>query len=107
MQINLLKNLKFLSQTKTLELASSNALDLTSECLNISENLVLHSGIGMPSNLTLDGLESATDSEKLAIEALQNSNQPLMSTDQAFKAVLDQAFPATNTNVETQTDTSD
>lgn len=105
MQINLLKNLNFLSQSKTLDLTTCNVLDLTSESLNISENLVLHSGIGMPSNLSLDGLDISTESEKLAIEALQNSNQPLMETDQAFKAVLGQAFPAHNSTVETQTET--
>lgn len=104
MQINVLKNLRFLGQLKSLNLSSSNALDLTSECLNLSECLALNSGIGMPSNLDLNGLETMTDPEKLAIEALQTSNQPLMASDQAFKAVLDQAFPITNAHAETQTE---
>lgn len=107
MQMNTLKNLKFLAQIKSLNLPSSNVLDITSECLNISDNLVLHSGIGMPSNLELSGLETSTESEKLAINALQHSNQSLMSGDAAFKAVLDQAFPVVRIDSETQTETAD
>lgn len=68
MQVDTLKNLKFLSQMKSINLPSSNALDVTAECLNISQNLVLHSGIGMPENIDLSGLESMTDAEKLSIE---------------------------------------
>lgn len=104
MQINLLRNLKFLSQLKTLNLPSSNVLDLTNECLNISEQLVLHSGIGMPANLELGVLDAATQSEKLAIEAIQQSNKTLVSSDAALKAVVDQAFPQTKCSVQTQTE---
>lgn len=71
MQVETLKNLRFLAQMKALNLRSSNALDLTAECLNISQNLVLHSGIGMPENLDLNGLENMTDAEKLAIEVIE------------------------------------
>lgn len=70
MQVNTLKNLKFLAQVKTLNLPSANALDITAECQNISENLVLHSGIGMPENVNLHGLETMTDAEKLSIEVI-------------------------------------
>lgn len=103
MQTDILKNLKFLAQLKSLNLPSGNVLDITSECLNISENLVLYSGIGMPANLDLNGLDSTTAAEKLAIEALLNSNQALMSTDEAFKAIVDQAFPIIKVAAETQT----
>lgn len=92
MEIEILKNLKFISKVKTLNLPSSNILDLSSENLNISQQLVLYSGIGMPENLNLHGLDSTTDAEKLAVQALQNSNQPLMATDEAFKAIVGQAF---------------
>lgn len=92
MEIEILKNLKFISKVKTLNLPSSNILDLAAENLNISQQFVLYSGIGMPENLNLNGLDSTTDAEKLAVQALQNSNQPLMSTDEAFKAIVGQAF---------------
>lgn len=68
MQIETLNNLRFLGQLKALNLRSSNVLDVTAECLNISENLVLHSGIGMPEKIDLAGLETMTDAEKLAVE---------------------------------------
>lgn len=70
MQINTLKNLNFLGHVKSVSLPSSNVLDITAECLNISENLVLHSGIGMPGSLELSGLDSTTDAEKLAVEVI-------------------------------------
>lgn len=104
MQTDILRNLKFLAQLKTLNLPSSNVLDLTNECLNISEQLVLHSGIGMPSNLELGDLEAVTPAEKLAIEAIEQSNKTLISSDAALKAVVDQAFPHTKISVETQTE---
>lgn len=68
MEADTLKNLKFLAQVKTINLPSSNALDIASECLNISENLVLHSGIGMPESIDFSGLETMTAAEKLSIE---------------------------------------
>lgn len=107
MQANVLKNLKFLAQLKTINLPSSNVTDLTLECLNISEQLVLHSGIGMPDNLDLSHLDLTTESEKLAIDAIQHSNQNLISSDAAHKAVVHQAFPPTKMSVETQTSIND
>lgn len=92
MQIEVLKNLKFLTQLKSINLHSSNILDVTAESVNISQQLVLHSGIGMPEQLNLSMLDPLTDAEKQAIEALQNSNQPLMSMDEAFKALFGKAF---------------
>lgn len=107
MQANILRNLKFLAQLKTINLPSSNMTDLTLECLNISEQLVLHSGIGMPENLDLTHLDVTTESEKLAIDAIQYSNQTLMSSDEAHKAVVHQAFPSNRATVETQTSIND
>lgn len=128
MQVDILNNLRFLAQTKSINLQSSNVLDITAECLNISQNLVLHSGIGMPENLDLSGLDAMTDAEKLSIEvsfelistefspkinkhlcfstifqALQNSNQTLLPTDEAFRAIVGQAFPSNKVTAETQT----
>uniref|UniRef100_A0A7G3B2P7 Golgin-45 n=1 Tax=Lutzomyia longipalpis TaxID=7200 RepID=A0A7G3B2P7_LUTLO len=91
---DVLKNLKFLSGIKELKLRSGNAVDLLAECVNISQQLVLHSGVGMPEEINLDNLEPFTEAENAAIKALQNSNQPLMSTDEAFKAIVGQAFPS-------------
>lgn len=71
MEIEMLRNLKFLSQLKELNLPSSNVLDLTAECLNIVQQLILHSGIGIPSELNLSHLDSSTDAEKLAVEVSQ------------------------------------
>lgn len=108
-QASILRNLKFLAQLKSLNLPSSNVMDLTLECLNISEQLVLHSGIGigMPENLNLTHLDTTTESEKLAIDAIQASNQNLVSSDAAHKAVVEQAFPPTKATVETQTSIND
>lgn len=107
MQANVLRNLKFLSQLKSVNLPSSNMVDLTLECLNMSEQLVLHSGIGMPENLDLSHLTNITESEKLAIDAIEHSNQSLVCSDAAQKAVVDQAFPPTKHSVETQTSIND
>lgn len=108
MESNILRNLKFLAQLKIMNLPSSNLTDLTLECLNISEQLVLHSGIaGMPDNLDLSHLDLITESEKLAIDAIQYSNQTLMSSDAAHRAVVDQAFPPNKATVETQTSIND
>lgn len=107
MQANVLHNLKFLAQLKEINLPSSNLTDLTMECLNISDQLVLHSGIGMPENMDLTHLDAITESEKMAIDAIQHSNQTLMSSDAAHKAVVDQAFPPTRADAETQTSIND
>ena len=64
-------------------------MDLTAEMLNINHQIVLQSGkIGMPATLQLQSLDPSTNAEKLALEALQNLHQPLMSTDEAFKAIV-------------------
>ncbi|XP_058813711.1 uncharacterized protein LOC131677724 [Topomyia yanbarensis] len=97
MQIDVLKNLKFLSNRKDITLKSSSALDLTAECINISQQLVLgHAALGMPEPLDLSQLDPMCSAEKLAVQALQHSNEPLMSTDEAFRAIVGQAFPSIN-----------
>jgi RNA polymerase-interacting CarD/CdnL/TRCF family regulator len=94
MEIELYQNLKFLAGFQETNLKSSNVIDLTGECLNISQQLVLNSGkIGMPdtvmaSNATLDPL---TDAQKQALNAVQDTNEFLASPDEASKAVCNQA----------------
>lgn len=99
MQLDILRNLKFLSNRKEdITLQSANALDLTAEGVNISQQLVLaHSALGMPESLDLTGLDTMCPAEKLAVQALQHSNEPLMNTDEAFRAIVGQAFPSINT----------
>lgn len=92
MKSEILKNMVFITRMQTLNLPSSNVLDISAEILNISQQLVLHSGIGMPENLNLKGLDPLTPAEKLAIDALENTNQPLMQMDEAFKAIFNKAF---------------
>lgn len=68
MQVDSLQNLKFLSGAN-LNLNTSHVVDLTTECLNITQQLVLqHSNLGMPQRLNLDKLDAATEVEKMAIE---------------------------------------
>ncbi|XP_053670741.1 uncharacterized protein LOC128721054 [Anopheles nili] len=97
MTIDVLKHLRFLANAKDpLQLQTATVLDLASECVNISQQLALqHSALGMPDNL--DGikmLESMTEAEKLAVQALQSSHQSLIPTDEAFRAIVGQAFPS-------------
>ncbi|XP_062535853.1 golgin-45 [Armigeres subalbatus] len=95
MQLDILRNLNFLSNNQSISLQSANALDLSAESVNISQQLVLaHSALGMPESLELTGLESMCPAEKLAVQALQHSNEPLMNTDEAFRAIVGQAFPS-------------
>uniref|UniRef100_A0A182N5K7 3-hydroxyisobutyryl-CoA hydrolase, mitochondrial n=1 Tax=Anopheles dirus TaxID=7168 RepID=A0A182N5K7_9DIPT len=106
--VDVLKHLRFLANAKEpLQLQSANVLDLASECVNISQQLALqHSALGMPDNLDgLKALESMTDAEKLAVEALQNSHQSLIPTDEAFRAIVGQAFPSIHA-VKQQSDAS-
>lgn len=67
LQIETWTNLKFLCGQRDANLRSSNVLDLTAECVNISQQLVLHSGIGMPAPINLVGLDKTTDAEKSAV----------------------------------------
>lgn len=98
MQMDILGNLKFLANQKDISLQSSNVVDLTAESVNISQQLVLaHSAFGMPVSLELTGLDPMCPAEKMAVQALQNSNEPLMNTDEAFRAIVGQAFPSIHT----------
>lgn len=107
MIIDILRNLKFLARIRTLNIPTSNISDLSAECLNILQQLVLHSGIGMPENLDLDSLDSLTEAEKLAAQALENSSQHLISTDEAFKAIVEQAFHPNRSMYKIETSSND
>lgn len=94
MQLEILQNLMFLSNRKDLNLKTANVMSLTSESLNIIQQLVLeHSSMGMPTVNRFEGLESLTDVEKSAINQLQQSCENLISTDEALRAIVGQAFP--------------
>lgn len=62
--------MKFLAQIKSLNLPSSNVLDIFAECLAISQQMILHSGIGMPGAVDLNGLDPMTPAEKNAVEVI-------------------------------------
>jgi predicted nuclease with TOPRIM domain len=90
MEIELYQNLKFISGYHETNLQTSNVIDLTAECLNLSQQLVLNSGkIGMPEPL-VPNLDPLTDAQKHAIK-IQETNDFLTSTDEAFRAICNQA----------------
>lgn len=90
--IETFQNLKFLSGVHETNLKSLNVLDLTSECLNISQQIVLNSGkIGLPNTSNFDKLETLTESEKNALSAIAESCDLSAKTEEAFKAVCSQA----------------
>lgn len=62
--------MKFLAQIKSLNLPSSNVLDVFAECLAISQQMILHSGIGMPVAIDMTGLDPMTPAEKSAVEVI-------------------------------------
>lgn len=89
--IETFQNLKFLSGVQETNLKSLNVNDLTVECLNISQQVVLNSGkIGLPSTSNFDHLETLTEAEKNAMKALTESIDS-HAIDEAFKAVCSQA----------------
>lgn len=94
MQLDMLKNLKFLAKIRYLNLPATDVVTLTSENLNILQQMVLHSGVGMPEgDLTICSATSTSplcDSEKYAVQALEFISQPLMATDDAIKALFGQ-----------------
>uniref|UniRef100_A0A182JSH8 Uncharacterized protein n=1 Tax=Anopheles christyi TaxID=43041 RepID=A0A182JSH8_9DIPT len=105
--LDVLKQLRFLANDKEpLQLQSANVLDLAAECVNISQQLALqHSALGIPNSLeSLKTLECMTDAEKLAVQALQNSHQSLLPTDEAFRAIVGQAFPSLHSIKQQQQD---
>ncbi|XP_050087499.1 golgin-45 isoform X2 [Anopheles aquasalis] len=98
MTIDVLRQLRFLANAKDpLQLQSATVLDLAAECVDIAQQLALqHPGLGIPDSLEggLAGLETMTEAERLAVQALQCSNQALVPTDDAFRAIVGQAFPS-------------
>jgi hypothetical protein len=73
-------------------LKSLNVTNLTAECLNITQSMSLNSGkIGLPHNSNFDHLDTLTESEKLAINALKESHELNSDTEEAFQAVCSKA----------------
>lgn len=89
--IETFQNLKFLSGVHETNLKSLNVNDLASECLNISQQIVLNSGkIGLPNTSNFERLETLTEAEKNALKAIAESTNS-HAIDDAFKAVCTQA----------------
>lgn len=97
MQLEQLKNLAYLLRdTRSVQLPSTNALDLAMENLNLSQQLALvnNGTLGMPRDLQLpQGLEHLTEAEKSALAAIQITEQNLIRTDDPFRAIVTHAFP--------------
>ncbi|XP_055850707.1 golgin-45 [Episyrphus balteatus] len=90
-QIDILKNLKFMGNIKYLNLPSTDVRNLGAECLNILQQMALHSGVGIPENLYLSNdTQQLTQDEQFAIQALEFISQPLIATDDAIKALFGQ-----------------
>lgn len=104
MSLELYSNVKFLSGIQETNLKSSNVLDLSAECLNISQQLVLNSGkIGMPERLTVN-LDPLTLAQKQAIAVMESSSDFLKATDDASKAICNQASQEINQRVRSPSD---
>ncbi|XP_065371479.1 uncharacterized protein LOC135963510 [Calliphora vicina] len=104
MQLEMLKNLKFLAKIRYLNLPASDVITLSAENLNILQQMVLHSGVGMPeSDISISSASTSPlcDSEKYAVQALEFISQPLMATDEAIKALFGQAQRPYATQVST------
>lgn len=90
--VEIYQNLKFLSGVHETNLKSLSVVDLTAESLNISQQVVLNSGkIGLPGSSNFDGLQTLTEAEKNAIRVLAESSDLNAQTEEAFKAVCNQA----------------
>lgn len=104
MQLELVKNLKFVGKVRELILPATDAITLSAENLNISQQLVLHSGFGMPqdkiSTIAAHGqnLVRLCDAERYALQALDFISQPLMATDEAIKALFGQTQKSYSNN---------
>ncbi|XP_073816580.1 uncharacterized protein isoform X2 [Musca autumnalis] len=93
MHLDMLKNLKFLAKIRYLNLPATDVVNLAVENLNILQQMVLHSGVGMPEgDLTISSASTSPlcESEKYAVQALEFISQPLMATDEAIKALFGQ-----------------
>lgn len=96
MGVETLANLQFVvqQQQRLPKMPSSNVQDVAAECLNITQGLVLHAGVGgMPQPIQLNGLDSTTAAEKMALQALATTDEQLIQTEDAFRAIIGQAFP--------------
>lgn len=93
MQLDILHNLKFVAKIRYLNLPSTDVISLSSENLNIVQQMVLHSGVGIPEG-DVDILSTSKnplcEAEKYAVQSLQFISQPLMATDEAIKALFGQ-----------------
>ncbi|ALC47139.1 CG9356 [Drosophila busckii] len=112
-QLEMLKQLKFLAKIRYLNLPATDVISLSAENLNILQRMVLHTGVGIPEE-TLK-LSSATTSplceaEKYAVQALEFVSQPLMATDEAIRALFGQVqrpyYMPTGSSLETPQTTS-
>lgn len=93
-QLEALKNLKFLAKIRYLNLPQIDVISLAAENLNILQQMVLHSGLGMPDanlNISSASQNPLCDAEKYAVQALEFISQPLMTTDAAIRALFEQA----------------
>lgn len=86
--ISTYQNLKLVSGSK-IDHKSLNVINLSSECLNISQLLMLNSGQVGPDPSSFAG--TLTDCEKNAIKALTEPSDSNATTEEAFKAVCSQA----------------
>ncbi|XP_037940922.1 uncharacterized protein LOC119673888 [Teleopsis dalmanni] len=92
-QLEILKNLKFIAKIRYLNIPSTDVISLSSENLNILQQMVLHSGVGIPdTNLSISSASTnpLCDAEKYAVHALEFISQPLMATDEAIRALFGQ-----------------
>uniref|UniRef100_A0A1B0BB86 Golgin-45 n=1 Tax=Glossina palpalis gambiensis TaxID=67801 RepID=A0A1B0BB86_9MUSC len=100
MQLEILKNLKFLAKIRYLNLPASDVITLSAENLNILQQMVLHTGVGMPDgNLNISTVSTSPlcEAEKYAVQSLDFISQPLMATDEAIKALFGQTQRPFNT----------
>ncbi|XP_017089399.2 uncharacterized protein [Drosophila bipectinata] len=94
MQLEMLKQLKFLAKIRYLNLPATDVISLSAENLNILQRMVLHTGVGIPEEtikLSSASTSPLCEAEKYAVRALEFISQPLMATDEAIRALFDQA----------------
>ncbi|BFF92009.1 golgin-45 [Drosophila madeirensis] len=93
-QLDMLKQLKFLAKIRYLNLPATDVISLSAENLNILQRMVLHTGVGIPEEtlkLSSASTSPLCEAEKYAVRALEFISQPLMATDEAIRALFDQA----------------
>ncbi|XP_068154130.1 golgin-45 [Drosophila tropicalis] len=94
-QLDMLKQLKFLAKIRYLNLPATDVISLSAENLNILQRMVLHTGVaGIPEEtlkLSSASTSPLCEAEKYAVQALEFISQPLMATDEAIRALFGQA----------------